>query len=334
VDAYDAATGARVWRFSTVPEPDVPGNETWAGDSWRTGGAPTWMIGSYDPDLNLVYWGVGNPGPDWNGAVRQGDNLYSDSVVALDADRGTLRWYFQFTPHDEHDWDATQVPVLVDAVRDGRARRLLYFANRNGFFYVLDRESGAFLSAAAFARQNWALRIDARGRPVLRPDAAPTPQGTYVEPPSSGATNWWPPAYSPATGWFYVMAYDGGGRFYTGDAVYSRGDMYLGSGASDEDPAGHPASAVRAIDPTTGARVWEHPLQPRSTSGLLANAGGLVVGGTIDGYVFALDARTGTDVWHRSVGGAVLAAPIMYAADGIEYIAVAAGDAIVAFALE
>jgi alcohol dehydrogenase (cytochrome c) len=336
VDAYDAATGVRVWRFFTVPGPDEPGAETWAGDSWKTGGAPTWMTGSYDPDLNLVYWGVGNPGPVWNGADRRGDNLYSDSVLALDAERGVLQWSFQFTPHDDHDWDATQVPVLVDRPVNGRLRRLLYVANRNGFFYVLDREQGGFLLAHPFAHQTWAERIDEHGRPVLRPGITPTPEGVVVAPPSSGATNWWSPTYSPQTGWFYVTAYDGAGTYYagTGDSAFSRGTMYLGSGAADTDPAGDGVSAVRAIDPTTGTRVWEFPLHPRSTSGLLATAGGLIIGGSVDGYLFALDARTGADLWHRSVGGAVVAAPIAYAVNGVEYLAVAAGDTMVALALD
>ncbi len=334
IDAYDAATGSRVWRFYTVPGVDEPGNETWADNSWASGGAPTWMTGSYDPGLNLVYWGVGNPGPDWNGSTRRGDNLYSDSVVALDGDSGALRWHFQFTPHDEHDWDATQVPVLVDAQVEGRTIPLLYFANRNGFFYVLNRATGAFRLARPFAQQTWAERIDERGRPVRKPGTTPTPTGVYVSPPSRGATNWWSPAYSPQTGWFYVTAYDGVGAFYAGESTFTPGMMYLGSGADDEAPDGRALSAVRAIDPATGDRVWEFRLQPRSMAGLLATAGGLIFGGGIDGYVFALDARTGADVWHRSLGGAVAAAPIMYAADGADYLAIAAGDVIVAFALE
>jgi alcohol dehydrogenase (cytochrome c) len=334
IDAYDAVTGARVWRFDTVPGPGAPGHETWAGESWQNGGAPTWMTGSFDPSLNLVYWGVGNPGPDWNGADRGGDNLYSNSVVALDVDSGTLQWHFQFTPHDEHDWDATQVPVLVDTVRAGRARKLLYFANRNGFFYVLDRETGAFQLAREFARQTWAERIDERGRPILRPNTSPTPSGVFVAPSANGAANWWPPAYSPATGLFYVTAYDGGATFFSGANAHVTGEMHLGGTIGEEDPAPDAVSAIRAIDPFSGARVWEFVLKPKSMSGLLATAGGLVFGGSIDGYVFALDASTGADLWHRSVGGAVIAAPITYAVNDAQYVAVAAGDTVVVFSVD
>ena len=336
IDAYDASNGTRLWRFQTVPGPGEPGHDTWAGESWRFGGAPTWTIGSYDPALNLLYWGVGNPGPDWNGVQRAGDNLYSDSVVAIDPDTGALRWHFQFTPHDEHDWDATQVPVLVDAPFNGRVRRLLYTANRNGFFYVLDRETGEFLLGREFALQTWAEGLDNRGRPILRPGTAPTVGGVVVAPPSNGAANWWPPAYSPGTGWFYVMAYDGRGTFYSSDSedTYARGSMYLGGAASDDDPANAGISAVRALDPLTGRRVWEFPVASKSTSGLLASAGGLLFGGSIDGYVFALDASTGVERWHVSVGGAVMAPPIAYAVRDAGYLAVAAGDAIVAFTLD
>jgi alcohol dehydrogenase (cytochrome c) len=335
IDAYDAATGARAWRFNTVPGPGEPGNETWAGDSWKTGGAPTWMTGTYDPVLNLLYWGVGNPGPDWNGSQRGGDNLYSDSVVAVDPDAGALRWHFQFTPHDEHDWDATQVPMLVDAPFGGQWRKLLYLANRNGFFYVLDRESGAFLLAREFARQTWAERIDERGRPILKSGIAPTVAGVLLAPPSNGAANWWSPSYSPDTGLYYVTAYDGRGSFFAGDTAHSEGRMYLGSSADDDDPSDeHRLSAVRAIEPSTGRRVWEFSLAPKSMSGLLASAGGVVFGGSIDGYVFALDASTGADLWHRSVGGAVVAAPITYAVEGVQYVTIAAGDAIVTLTLE
>ncbi len=333
IDAYDAATGTRVWRFDTVPGPGAPGHETWAGDSWTTGGAPTWMTGTYDPVLNLLYWGVGNPGSDWNGSQRGGDNLYSDSVVALDPDRGTLRWHFQFTPHDEHDWDATQVPVLVDAVRNGRMQKLLYTANRNGFFYVLDRESGGFQFAREFARQTWAERIDGRGRPILNPGVAPSPEGVFVAPSANGASNWWPPAYSPATGLFYVMAYDGGATFFSGESPHVTGEMLLGGTIGEEDPIPDAVSAVRAIDPLTGIRRWEFPVKPKSMSGLLATAGGLVFGGTIDGYVFALDAAKGVDLWHRSVGGAVIAAPITYSVRDVQYVTIAAGDTIITFSL-
>jgi alcohol dehydrogenase (cytochrome c) len=262
--------------------------------------------------------------------------LYSNSVVALDPDTGGLRWHFQFTPHDEHDWDATQVPVLVDAPFNGTRRKLMYFANRNGFFYVLDRQTGEFLLAREFALQTWADGIDVRGRPILRPGAAPTPEGVVVAPPANGATNWWPPSYSPDTGWYYVTAYDGRGTFYRGDSdeMHSPGWMFLGGSANDDDPSNAGTSAVKALDPATGRRMWSFPVATRSASGLLATAGGLVFGGSIDGYVFALDASTGAERWHSSVGGAVMAAPIAYSTRGVGYLVVAAGDAIVAFTVD
>ena len=206
LDAYDADTGEREWRTYTIPGPDHPDNRTWAGDSWRTGGSPTWITGSYDPDLNLVYWGTGNPGPDWNGDLRQGDNLYADSVLALDGDTGEMSWYFQFTPHDVHDWDAIQIPVLADIELDGETRKAMLWANRNGFYYTLDRETGEFLLGKAFALQTWAEGLDSNGRPIRRPGTFPSQEGTLVAPIAGGATNWWSPAYSPRTGLLYVNA--------------------------------------------------------------------------------------------------------------------------------
>jgi len=190
LDAYDARTGARVWRFYTVPGPGEPGHDTWRGDGWKTGGGPTWVTGTYDPALNLLYYGIGNPAPDWNGDDRPGDNLYSSSLVALDAATGTLRWHFQFTPHDTHDWDANQIPVLVDASVDGRPRKLVVTANRNGFYYVLDRTTGEYLRGTAYARQTWARGLDARGRPIVIPGTEPSETGTVAWPSLQGATNY------------------------------------------------------------------------------------------------------------------------------------------------
>ena len=197
LDAYDAKTGTREWRTHTIPGPDHPDNRSWAGDSWRTGGSPTWITGSYDPELDLVYWGTGNPGPDYNGDVRGGDNLYADSVIALDGDSGEMSWYFQFTPHDVHDWDAIQIPVLADIEVDGTSRKAMLWANRNAFYYTLDRETGEFLVGKPFARQTWAEGLDENGRPIRRPDTFPSTEGTLVAPTAGGATNWWSPAYSP-----------------------------------------------------------------------------------------------------------------------------------------
>ena len=333
VDAYDVETGAREWRFYTTPGPDHPDNRTWSGDSWRTGGAATWMTGSYDPELNLLYWGTGNPGPDYDGTVREGDNLYSDSVVALDADTGELRWYFQFTPHDIHDWDATQIPILADTTFGGEERKLMLFPNRNAFFYVLDRETGEFLLGTPYARQTWAEGLDENGRPILVPGMEPSPEGTVVSPAITGGSNWWSPTYSPRTGLVYVMAYDAATRYFIRPVEYREGQSYRAGGGESPEPLENYVRAVRALEPRTGGLRWEFPVDPRTTSGLLSTAGDLVFGGTADGFFFALDARTGEELWHKNIGGRVHAAPMAFAVDGRQHVAIAAGNAIFAFAL-
>src|SRR6266436_4529952 len=207
IAAYDVKTGKEAWRFYTIPGPGEPGHETWAGDSWKTGGASVWMTGSYDPQSNLTYWGVGNPGPDYNGDLRKGDNLYSDSVVALDADTGKLKWYYQFSPHDEFDYDAVQVPVLADMEWQGKPRKVILWANRNGFFYVLDRATGQFLLAKPFVEVTWASGFDEKGRPVVVPGKIPSAEGTLIYPGNPGGTSWYSPSYSPGTGLFYIPAW-------------------------------------------------------------------------------------------------------------------------------
>ena len=205
VAAFSAATGAELWRFWTVPAKGEPGAETWGelGPEW--GGAATWLNGTYDPELNILYWTTGNPWPDFYGGARHGQNLYSDSLLALDPDTGKLKWYFQFTPHDTHDWDAQAWPVLLDTVYEGRPRKLVLHANRNGYFYVLDRATGEFLRATPFVeRLNWAKGIDAKGKPIENPGMEPSPNGTRVCPSVRGATNWMSPSYNPQTGLLYV----------------------------------------------------------------------------------------------------------------------------------
>ncbi len=334
IDAYNINTGEREWRFNTTPGPDHPDNRTWSGDSWRTGGAATWMTGSYDPDLNLIYWGTGNPGPDYDGSVREGDNLYSDSVVALDADTGELKWYFQFTPHDIHDWDSTQIPVLADTMFNGEERKVMLFPNRNAFFYVLDRETGEFLLGKPYARQTWAEGLDENGRPILLPGKEPSPEGTIVSPPIIGASNWWSPSYSPRTDLIYVTTLDGETKYFIRPTEYLvPGQSYRAGGGETPLPMESYHRAVRAISPQTGDIRWEFPVDPRTTSGLMSTAGDLVFGGSADGFFFALDALTGEELWHRNIGGRIHAAPMGYAVNGKQYVAIAAGNAVFSFAL-
>ena len=334
LDAYDAESGERAWRTYTIPGPDHPDNRTWAGESWRTGGSPTWITGSYDPDLDLVYWGTGNPGPDYNGEVRLGDNLYADSVLALDGDSGDMAWYFQFTPHDVHDWDAIQIPILADLDVDGERRRLMLWANRNGFYYTLDRETGEFLTGRPFARMTWASGLDENGRPIRVPGLFPSEEGVVVSPSAAGATNWMSPAFSPRTELFYVMAYDGEARFFIRDEEYVEGDRYIGGGQIQFQPIEEYTSAVRALDPLTGDLRWEYRVQPHTWAGLLATAGDLVFGGSVDGYFYALDAASGRELWHVAVGAQVRASPITYAVDGQQYVTIAAGNVIFTFGLD
>ena len=334
LDAYDAKTGELAWRFYTIPGEGEPYNDTWEDDSWKTGGAPTWITGAYDPDLNLVYWGTGNPGPDWNGEAREGDNLYSDSVVALDADTGELKWHFQFTPHDVHDWDATQIPILIDIEFDGRPRKLLLFPNRNGFFYVLDRVTGEFLRGTAFAKQTWAERIDENGRPIRIPGMLPNEEGVLVYPSVNGAANWWSNTYSPRTELLYVVTYDGADTFYIGEDEYVPGEMFVGGAPERFVPLETYASMIRALEPRTGETRWEFPLQPKTQSGLLSTASDLVFGGSVDGYFYALDAVNGAELWRINVGGNVKAAPISYMVGTVQYVTIAAGNSILTFGLD
>ena len=334
LDSYDADSGSLEWRTQTIPGPDHPDNQSWAGDSWRTGGSPTWITGSYDPDLDLVYWGTGNPGPDWNGDMRLGDNLYSDSVLALDGDTGQLVWYFQFTPHDVHDWDAIQVPILADIEFDGEPRKVMMWANRNAFYYTLDRETGEFLVGKPFARQTWAESLDETGRPIRAPNTFPTPEGTVVSPSVLGGTNWWSPAYSPRTGLFYVSAYDGEAEYFIRDEAYREGDRFTGGGQRALQATDSYLSAIRAIDPRTGDRRWEFRITPHSKAGVLTTAGDLVFSGSVDGYFFALDAVSGEELWHISLGGIVQSAPISYSVNGQQHVTVAVGNVVYTFGLD
>jgi alcohol dehydrogenase (cytochrome c) len=332
IDAYDAQTGRRAWRFYTIPGPGEPGHESWEGDSWKTGGAPAWLTGTYDAESNLVYWGIGNPGPDAYGDEREGDNLYSDSVVALDVDTGALKWHFQYTPHDVHDWDATQIPILVDREWGGRPRKLLLHANRNGFFYVLDRTSGEFLLAKPFARVSWAKEIGPEGRPIVLPGTAPTAEGNDVCPGIAGATNFMSPAYSPQTGLLYVATREQCDRVFASPQRYRPGGVFWGSafmGIPEEKEWG----ALRALDPQAGALKWEFRYYSAPWGGVLATSGGLVFAGDMEGYAMALDAATGSPLWRMATGGAVFGSPMSYAIEGRQYVVLAAGSALFAFGL-
>ncbi len=332
IDAYDAATGKLAWRFYTIPGPGEQGHETWAGDSWKTGAGSSWVTGSYDPELNLVYWGIGNPGPDWNGDARKGDNLYSCSFVALDGDTGKLRWHFQFTPHDTHDWDSTHVPVLIDAEVRGERRKLVVNPNRNAFYYALDRVTGAFVAGREYAKQTWAKGLDDKGRPVLVPGMEPNAEGVLVWPALNGATVWFSPSYSPRTGLLYVMTREAGATYYKREAEYKPGTFFAGGGET-RIPDSEQWGALRALEATTGKKVWEFRLQSPPWAGVLSTAGGLVFSGTNEGNIFAVDAKTGKPLWDFQSGGMVAANPISFLIDGKQHVALAAERVLYVFGL-
>lgn len=332
LDAYNAKTGKREWRLNTIPGTGEPGNETWQGDSWKTGGAPTWVPGSYDKELNLLYWGIGNPGPDWNGDNRKGDNLYTCSVLAINPTTGKMAWYFQFTPHDTHDWDANQIPVLIDVKINGAIRKALVTANRNGFYYVLDRKTGEFLAGKAYAKQTWASGLDAKGKPIIIPGKEPTEKGNLVYPSLQGATNWFSPSYSKTSGMFYVSVREMGSLYFKKEAEYKPGQYFMGGG-EQLLPGDNAYGAVKALDPATGTIKWEFKLQSPPWSGLLSTAGGLVFGGSIEGNFYALDAATGKSKWQFQTGGQILSNPMSFNVNGNQRIAIAAGSSLIVFGL-
>jgi alcohol dehydrogenase (cytochrome c) len=332
LDAYDFKTGDRLWRTYTIPGPGEPGHESWGKDSWKTGGGPTWLTGSYDPALNLLYWGVGNPAPDWNGDVRPGDNLYTCSLLAIDPATGKRRWHFQFTPHDVHDWDANQIPVLFDGIVRARQRKLVAVANRNAFYYLLDRETGEFLLGTPYAKQTWAKGLDEKGRPSVLAGTEPSVQGTLVYPSLEGATNWFSPSYSPLTRLFYVAAREMGSYYFKGESEYVPGEPFMAGG--EQALVGDKAfGAIRALEAETGKLKWEFRLHSPPWAGVLSTAGGLVFGGTNEGQAFALDAATGEVRWRFQMGGAVCSNPIAFSIDGAERVVIASGYAVFVFGL-
>jgi alcohol dehydrogenase (cytochrome c) len=335
IDAYDAKTGKQAWRFYTIPGPGEPGNDTWAGDSWQRGGAGVWVTGAYDPDLNLLYYGIGNPGPDYHSESRKGDNLYSDSIVALDADTGKLRWHYQFTPHDLHDWDATEVPVLADLTIAGQPRKVVMFANRNGFYYTLDRTNGKIIAAKQFVVTTWAKEIGADGRPVLLPGHVPDEKGSTTCPDVTGATNFWPPSYDPSQRLFFVNAREVCATYYAWRQEYVPGERYTGgAGQRARGPDFRAYGALRAIDPTTGERRWEFEYISPSTSGLLSTASGLIFSGDAEGNFLAIDARSGKFLWRFQMGSALHGtSAITYMLDGRQHVLVPAGSTLTSWAL-
>ena len=342
LDAYDAATGRRVWRWNAIPRPGEFGNDTWAGESWKTGGGPTWLTGSYDPDLDTLYWAVGNPGAQIDRSVRgDGDNLFTDSVVALDPATGRRKWHYQFTPNDGHDWDSTEALVLVDRIWHRQHRKLLLHADRNGMFYVLDRTDGKFLAATPFVYQNWNQGFDGNGRPIQVPGSNSSAEGSFLVYPSlGGGTNFQAPSYSPVTGWFYLAYSENGQQYVSEPAPFVPGTLYLGRGRGrvanperlpNEPP---PSAGIKALDPETGKTVWDYTLaQSSNQNGVMATAGGVVFAATREGRLIALDARTGSLLWQHETGAGMAASPMSFAVDGRQYVAVAAANAVHGFAL-
>jgi alcohol dehydrogenase (cytochrome c) len=332
IEAYAAATGKRVWRFYTVPLKGEPGGDSWPGDSAKRGGGSTWMTGTYDPQLKTVYWGVGNPSPDLYGDVRKGDNLYTCSLVALDPDTGKLKWHFQFTPHDTHDWDAAETPMLLDLPWRGKIRKVVVQANRNGFFYVLDRASGEFLNGFPFVRQTWAKGLDSKGRPIEQTNIQPSPEGTRVCPGLVGGTNWMAPSFNPETKLFYVATREQCDVFFSAPPVYVKGKPYWGTfprSVTDEKEYG----SLKAIDPLTGETKWSFRYYRAPWAGTLSTAGGIVFSGDEDGYVMAFDARTGQNLWKMNTGSRIVSSPISYMVGNRQYVTLPSGSALITFAL-
>jgi alcohol dehydrogenase (cytochrome c) len=336
VAAYDQASGKEVWRFWTVPNPGEPGSETWKGKLTDHRAGATWMTGTYDPQLDLVYWPTGNPGSDFDGDDRQGDNLYTDCILALDAKTGKLRWHYQFTPHDIHDWDAQEPPVLVDTIWQGQPRKLLLHADRNGFFYVFDRSDGKLLLAKQFLKNlNWAKGIGADGRPILN-DLKPLPSGeVYVCPGFQGGTNWYSTSFNPGTGLYYFQALERCNLFSKREMEWQAGKGFMG-GAARTAPGETFTKSVRALNIQTGEIVWDLPQVTgnlTASAGLLSTASGLVLFGENSGAFMAADASTGKPLWEFSLNAPSRMSPMTYMFDNKQYVVTASGQNIVAFAL-
>lgn len=322
IDAYDARTGELEWRFWTIPEPGEPGSETWGGDSWMNGGGSAWVTGTYDPELNLLYWGIGNPSPDFNGDVRPGDNLYTNCIIALNPDNGELQWYFQASPHDIFDWDGVSEPILVDETINGKEVKALVQANRNGYLYALDRTNGEFLYASPYSVVNWAI-MDEQGKPRLNPEIAAQDE-KHVCPGIFGGKNWQPAAYSPRTHMIYIPDMERCTSYTSMDITFRKGLPYYGGMIGMDPPEMH-AGSIKAMDVRTGELVWSHELDDPNWAGMLATGGGLVFGGTPDGFLRAFNDETGEMLWEFQTGSGIFAPPTTYEIDGKQYIGLASG---------
>jgi len=338
LSAYSAVDGSLLWKFYTVPAPGEPGHETWGNADWEHGGVSTWATGSYDPALGLLYWGTSNPDPVFYPKAREGVNLYANSVIALEAKTGKLRWYYQFTPSDDHDWDATQQPVLADIQWHGQKLPVLLEANRNAFYYVMDRATGRFLLAAPFAKQSWNAGFTPEGQPIVRPEAQPSRSGTLIFPAAGGATNWWTPSFDPSRGLLFVPSVDASSIFFNDEVPhFHAGKQFSGSGFQ-RAPNQPITLAVRAIDASTGTIRWDSTLSTGGAEirgelgGVLSTEGGLVFLGF--GYeFFAFDADTGAKLWITSLGGMIHSPPVSYALEGRQYITITAGHTLFVFSL-
>jgi alcohol dehydrogenase (cytochrome c) len=329
LDAYDAATGARAWRLYTVPGPGEPGSETWPNaDVMARGGGGTWVTGSYDPELDLLYWGTGNPNPDYYGADRAGDNLYTSSLLAIEAETGRLRWHYQFTPHDKHDWDSNHVPVLADLAIDGRPRKVVMVANRNGFFYVLERTSGELLRGTPYTATTWAREIGSDGRPIVLNDDG----SNGCLPDQWGATNFNPPSYDPRLGLFFVHARETCATYHADPPRLVPGEVSVGGTVwVDRDRS---FGALRALDAATGELRWEFKFPTPSLSGVMTTASGLVFAGDQEGNFAAFSAATGEQLWHYQTGSSIWGAAAMtYLLDGRQQVLIPSGGALVSFGL-
>ena len=321
IDAYDVNTGELRWRFYTTAGPEDPNNATWEGDSWQTGGGPTWVTGTYDSELNLVFWGTGNPWPDINNAVRRGDNLYTNSVVALNADDGELVWFHQTSPRDEFDHDSTSEPMIIDEIFEGELRKMIVHVSRNGHVYAMDRETGDFLWAGEYTRVNWALR-DESGKPVLKEELY-NPASTVVFPGIFGGKNWPPASYSPDTHMLYIPTTEWGTTFIRREGEGRPGTMYLG-GIPRFEPSG--TGYLVAFNMLTGEIEWQEETPGNfNWAGTLTTGGGLVFSGAADGYLRAYNDETGEVLWEFQTGSGLYAPPTSFTIDGEQYIGIASG---------